>query len=43
MDYNKPFNFLKKLPVKLNSFYLKKSRAEVIVNNKSKSKNTLDF
>ena len=42
MNYNKPFNFLKNLPVKLNSFYLKKSRAGVIVNNKSKSKKDFD-
>jgi len=42
MNYNKPFNFLKKLPAKLNSFYAKKSRAEVVVNNKSKSKKDFD-
>ena len=42
MNYNKPFNFLKKLPIKLNLFYTKKSRAGVIVNNKSKSKKDFD-
>jgi myo-inositol-1(or 4)-monophosphatase len=42
MNYNKQFNFLKNLPVKLNSFYVKKSRAGVIVNNKSKSKKDFD-
>jgi histidinol phosphatase-like enzyme (inositol monophosphatase family) len=42
MKYNKPFSFLKNLPVKLNSFYSKKSKAGVIVNNKSKSKKDYD-
>ena len=37
MDYNKPFNFLKNLPTKLNSFYKIKSRGGIVVNNKSKS------
>ena len=42
MNYNKTFNFLKNLPVKLNSFYAKKSKAGVIVNNKSISKKDFD-
>ena len=42
MNYNKSFNFLRNLPGKLNSFYLKKSSAGVIVNNKSKSKKDFD-
>ena len=42
MDYNKSFNFLNKLPTKLNLFYKKKSRAGVIVSNKSKSKKDFD-
>ena len=42
MNYNKPFNFLKNLPAKLNSFYAKKSKAGVIVNNKSNSKKDFD-
>ena len=42
MNYNKPINFLKNLPVKLNSFYIRKLKAGVIVNNKSKSKKDFD-
>ena len=42
MNYNKPFNFLKNLPDKLNLFYTKKSKAGLIVNNKSKSKKDFD-
>ena len=42
MDYIKPFNFLKNLPKKLNSFYKKKSRTGIVVNNKSKSKKDFD-
>ncbi len=42
MDYIKPFNFLKNLPTKLNSFYKKKSRTGIVVNNKSKSKKDFD-
>jgi myo-inositol-1(or 4)-monophosphatase len=42
MDYNKPFNFLKKLPSKLNLFYKKKSKSSLVVSNKSKSKNDFD-
>ena len=38
MDYNKPFNFLKNLPPKLNLFYKKKSKSGLVVSNKSKSK-----
>jgi histidinol phosphatase-like enzyme (inositol monophosphatase family) len=37
MNYNKPFNFLKSLPKKLNNFYLKKSKNTLKVNNKSKN------
>ena len=42
MDYNKPFNFLKNLPPKLNSFYKLKSKSGLVVSNKSKSKNNFD-
>ena len=42
MDYNKPFNFLKSLPPKLNLFYKKKSKSDLIVSNKSKSKKDFD-
>ena len=41
MNYKKSFNFLKKLPAKLNSFYIKKSKLSVKVKNKSKSKKIL--
>ncbi len=42
MNYKKSFNFLKKLPFKLNSFYKKKSKSGIIINNKSKSKKDFD-
>jgi len=42
MDYIKPFNFLKNLPVKLNLFYKKKSKTGLVVSNKSKSKKDFD-
>ena len=42
MDYNKPFNFLKNLPPKLNLFYKKKSKSSLVVSNKSKSKKDFD-
>ena len=42
MNYYKPFNFLKNLPLKLNLFYIKKSNAGLIVSNKSKSKKDFD-
>ena len=42
MDYNKSFNFLKNLPIKLNSFYKKKSKNGLVVSNKSKSKKDFD-
>ena len=42
MDYNKPFNFLKSLPLKLNLFYKKKSKSGLIVSNKSQSKKDFD-
>ena len=42
MDYNKPFNFLKNLPPKLNSFYKIKSKSGLVVSNKSKSKKDFD-
>ena len=35
MNYKKSFNFLKKLPSKLNLFYKKKSKSRIKVNNKS--------
>ena len=42
MDYNKPFNFLKRLPPRLNLFYKKKSKSGLVVSNKSKSKKDFD-
>ena len=42
MNYKKSFNFLKKLPSKLNSFYKKKSKSGIIVNNKSNSQKNFD-
>ena len=42
MNYKKSFNFLKKLPSKLNLFYKKKSKSRIKVNNKSKSKKDFD-
>ena len=33
MNYNKPFNFLKNLPIKLNNFYKKHSRFKFRVDN----------
>ena len=36
MDYRKPYNLLKILPLKLNAFYKKKSNSVLIVKNKSK-------
>ncbi len=42
MDYNKPFNFLKNLPPKLNSFYKAKSKFSLVVSNKSNSKKDFD-
>ena len=42
MDYIKPFNFLKNLPPKLNLFYKKKSKSDLVVSNKSTSKKDFD-
>ncbi len=42
MNYKKTFNFLKSLPAKLNSFYKKKSKSVIKVNNKSKNKKDFD-
>ena len=42
MNYKKTFNFLKSLPAKLNSFYKKKSKSGIKVNNKSKNKKDFD-
>ena len=42
MNYKKSFNFLKKLPPKLNLFYKKKIKSGIKVNNKSKSKKDFD-
>ena len=41
MIYNKPFNFLNSLPKKLNNFYIKNSKINFKVDNKSK--NIKDF
>ena len=42
MNYNKPFKLLKNLPVKLNTFYRKKSKLGLVINNKSKSSKDFD-
>mgnify|MGYP005993557117 FL=1 len=42
MDYKKPYNLLKILPFKLNTFYKKKSTNNLVVQNKSKSKTDFD-
>tara|TARA_B100000780_G_C21066745_1_gene429018 strand:- start:158 stop:952 length:795 start_codon:yes stop_codon:yes gene_type:complete len=42
MNYNKPFNFLKNLPKKLNNFYIKNSKYILKINNKSKNKKKFD-
>ncbi len=42
MNYKKSFNFLKKLPAKLNSFYKKNLKHNLIISNKSKSKRSYD-
>ncbi len=42
MELNKPFNFLKDLPNKLNRFYNKKSKISLIISNKSKNKKKFD-
>tara|TARA_B100001559_G_scaffold288037_1_gene265439 strand:- start:69 stop:869 length:801 start_codon:yes stop_codon:yes gene_type:complete len=42
MELKKPFSFLKKLPEKLNRFYIKKSKSSLIVHNKSKSRGKFD-
>ena len=35
MDYKKPYNLLKTMPPKLNTFYKKKSSLSLVINNKS--------
>ena len=42
MNYKQTFNFLKSLPSKLNSFYKKKLKYGIKVNNKSKNKKNFD-
>lgn len=42
MDYKNTFNFLRSLPAKLNTFYKKKSKSGIKVNNKSKNKKDFD-
>ena len=42
MKLKKQFNFLKILPHKLNSFYVKKSKSSIVVHNKSKNKKKLN-
>ena len=42
MNYKKTFNFLKSLPIKLNSFYKKKSKSRIKINNKLKNKKHFD-
>ena len=42
MNYKKSFNFLNKLPAKLNSFYQKKSKLGIVVDNKANSKKDFD-
>ena len=42
MKYKKTFNFLKSLPLKLNSFYKKSLKFRIKVSNKSKNKKSFD-
>ena len=42
MNYKKSFNFLKKLPSKLNLFYKRKSKSVIKVSNKSEYKKDFD-
>ena len=42
MELNKPLNFLKILPNKLNGFYYKKSKHSLKISNKSKSQKSYD-
>ena len=42
MNYNKPFSLLKKFPKKLNNFYIKKTKNDFKVYNKSKNKKIYD-
>ena len=42
MDYKKPYNLLKILPLKLNNFYKKRSSSSLVINNKSKSNKDFD-
>ena len=42
MNYKKPYNLLKILPSKLNTFYKKKSSSGLVINNKSKSAKDFD-
>ena len=42
MNYKKPYKLLKAFPSKLNSFYKKKSKLRIKVNNKSKSNKDFD-
>ena len=42
MDYKKPYNLLKNLPSKLNTYYKKKSSVNLVINNKSKSSKDFD-
>ena len=42
MDYKKPYNLLKTMPPKLNTFYKKKSSLSLVINNKSKSNKDFD-
>ena len=42
MDYKKPYNLLKTLPSKLNTFYRKKSKSNLMVSNKSNSTKNFD-
>ena len=42
MNYKNTFNFLKSLPLKLNSYYKNKSNSLIKVNNKSKNKKNYD-
>jgi len=42
MEFKKPYNLLKIFPSKLNAFYKKKSKLDLIVNNKSKTNKDFD-
>ena len=42
MKLKKAFNFLKSLTIKLNNFYIKRSKSKLVIKNKSKDKKDFD-